>query len=352
VVVKRVNVNSDVIDSIQRTHIFDDVAIFPALRHPNLVTCLGVAFSPFPEIVFTRVDGTSLHALLHGSNVPYLSLRTKYRIARGMCDGLAFLNIQAVEHGRFSSRHVLLGADMEPRICGFAMEKTMSAVRKGAAGEWIRWASPERVAVQMGEIADCSKTDVYSFGMVCWELCSEIEPFGDIRSDEELWSKIRGGDRPFSDEDFEILIPGLFAPLILGSLATDPHLRPLFSSCQNYLKVFLFFFCSENFFSNNNPDHLAAASTIAGAFGGKLSPGVSSRSGSAACGLGPGGANRAELWFTRERFKGPVGLDCAPASPACGVSRSGIWRAHLGAYFGGFGLREAGEKRRLCIGNV
>ncbi len=242
VVVKRVNVNLEKAHGLHRT-IFDDVAVFPALRHPNLITCLGVAFSPRPEVVFARVEGETLHNMLHGSSPADLSLlRTSYRIIRGICDGLAFLHLQAVVHGRFSSHHVLLGPDLEPRICGFAMSKTMQTVRStnsgGSGGDWTRWASPEKAAAQMGEVGDLSKTDNYSFGMVCWELCSEVEPFGDVQ-DEDVLNKVRNGERPFTDNDYVVLIPELFQPLISACLSLDPMLRPAFVSCQNYLKTIL-----------------------------------------------------------------------------------------------------------------
>ena len=256
VVVKRVRMNLDkTTQGIHRT-IFDDVAVFPVLRHPNLVTCLGVAFSPRPEVVFARVEGPTLHALLHRSVAPDLVdltvLRNKYRIIRGICDGLAFLHLQSVTHGRFSSHHVLLGSDLEARLCGFAMSKTMAAVRSGAnlpieqtgleapiaskGAEWMRWASPERAAAFSGEVADISRADVYSFGMVCWEICSEIEPFGDVQ-DEDVAQKVRSGERPFTEQDF--MVPDLLAPLVSACLSLEPAMRPSFISCQNYLKTIL-----------------------------------------------------------------------------------------------------------------
>lgn len=224
--------------------IFEDVAVFPSLRHPNLVTCLGVAFSPHPEVVFARVEsGLSLHDLLHGPNTPDLSLRTKYRIIRGMCDGLSFLHLQTVVHRRFSSYHVVVGPDFEARLCGFAMSRSMSAVRgPKPEGQWRRWSAPETAASLLGQEASWSnsdKSDVFSFGMVCWELCSEIEPYGDVKSDREVLDRIVRGERPFTDDDFMSMVPSMFAPLLSACLALDPVMRPSFLSCQTYLKTVL-----------------------------------------------------------------------------------------------------------------
>ena len=246
VVVKRVKVDMERASSMHRT-IFDDVAVFPAMRHPNLVTCLGVAFSPRPEIVFSRVAGPSLHQFLHGppvashprSAVEEVWLRSKFRVIRGMCDALLFLHLQSCQHGRFSSRHVLLGPDMEARVCGFSMAKTMGAVRiEEGPEEWIRWSSPERAASVLGEVMDCSRSDVYSFAMVCWELCTEIEPYGELRSLEDVADKIRSGDRPFGNVE-ESQVPALFTPMLVASLSLEPSMRPSFLSCQNFLKTIL-----------------------------------------------------------------------------------------------------------------
>jgi tetratricopeptide (TPR) repeat protein/serine/threonine protein kinase len=251
VVVKRVKMNPDKAQGVHRT-IFDDVAVFPVMRHPNLVTCLGVAFSPRPEIVFVREDGVTLHAMLHrsSSTIDYSLLRNKYRIIRGICDGLAFLHLQSVTHGRFSSHHVLVGVDLHPRICGFAMAKTMAAVRSGTVpvaeehatsnnkgNEWMRWASPERLAALLGEVGgDMTKADIYSFGMVCLEICGEIEPYGDIQV-EDVAQKVRSGALPYYEQDF--MVPELFAALVSACLWQEPAMRPSFVSCQNYLKTLL-----------------------------------------------------------------------------------------------------------------
>lgn len=203
VVLKRIKLAESARAAVQHV-VFDDVALCRTLRHPNLVVFVGVCLAPHLELAFASVSGPSLHVLLHGPEARDLPLRAKYRIMRGICNGFVYLHERCVFHQRFSSFHVLLSEGGEPRLCGFAMPHTMLAVRgPRPQGQWRRWCSPEVAAAPAGELSmwmNSEKPDVYSFGMVCWELCSELEPFGDVKSDDAVVERIARGEQAFSDD--------------------------------------------------------------------------------------------------------------------------------------------------------
>lgn len=238
VVVKRLKIDAALMPAAQYA-IFDDVALFRTFHHPNLVAFLGVTLAPNVDLIFAAIQGPTLHALLHGPEARELSLRTKFRVIRGLCDGFAYLHERCVFHRRFSSYHVLLRSDYEPVICGFSMSSILKMIRgPKPQGQWLRWCSPEVAAAQCGEASlwvNSEKPDVYSFGMVCWELCSEIEPFGDIKGEQAVLQKIAQGEQPFGDKTFSSMVPDLLLPLLSACLSLSPGMRPSFAGCKSFL---------------------------------------------------------------------------------------------------------------------
>lgn len=79
------------------------------------------------------------------------------------------------------------------------------------------------------------KGDVYSFGMILWEILSMQKPFAGMNRDEFYDLVVRGGHRP----DIGKRIPEEVAKLIRSCWDTDPSRRPNFQDISNSLRSFL-----------------------------------------------------------------------------------------------------------------
>lgn len=56
-----------------------------------------------------------------------------------------------------------------------------------------RWCAPE---VGTSKMIDTKAADVFSFGIILWELCTRQVPFADVRFDSQVERTLRSGCRP------------------------------------------------------------------------------------------------------------------------------------------------------------
>lgn len=81
--------------------------------------------------------------------------------------------------------------------------------------------------------------DVYSFGIMLWELCSTEKPFQGYSSNKHMQKVILGGERPKMDSHHTSFWPAQLQVLIKGCWSEDPMQRPSFSEIKATLSAVL-----------------------------------------------------------------------------------------------------------------
>ncbi|XVF51364.1 hypothetical protein PTKIN_Ptkin04bG0179200 [Pterospermum kingtungense] len=182
-----------------------------------------------------------------------------FQIARGM----EYLHSQKIYHGELNPSNIFL----KPRnntegyfhlkVSGYGLinvnDNTRSSPNtspRSIEPNPFIWYAPE-VLLEQEQPGNATtfkyteKADVYSFGMLCFELLTGKVPFEDVHLQGEKVSRItRAGERPL----FPYTAPRYLVSLIKRCWHTDPSQRPSFSSiCRilRYIKKFLVM----------NPDH-------------------------------------------------------------------------------------------------
>mmetsp|Transcript_168151 Transcript_168151/g.540133 ORF Transcript_168151/g.540133 Transcript_168151/m.540133 type:complete len:646 (-) Transcript_168151:69-2006(-) len=161
---------------------FTELSVLRRLRHPNITLLVGFCFQPRYIIVTEFVPGGSLFDLLHGKQRPLdLHLSKVVSIAREICVGMVYLHVNNIVHCDLKSSNVLLNGPQEVKICDFGLSRLLgegpslqeqAGITIGCVGTH-HWMAPE---VLRGE--EYSKaSDVYSFGMIFWEMISRKVPF-------------------------------------------------------------------------------------------------------------------------------------------------------------------------------
>ncbi|PKY24293.1 kinase-like protein [Rhizophagus irregularis] len=89
------------------------------------------------------------------------------------------------------------------------------------------------------------EADIYSFGMVMWELTTGCKPFANVKHDIHLVYKILDGERPKITED----TPEFYANLMKSCWDTDPNKRPSIIEIHNIVNGFESFNSFDNFFN-------------------------------------------------------------------------------------------------------
>ncbi len=175
--------NKVAIKELQRTsnaNILDEfnqeVSMIARLNSPYIVTFYGAStFRSYYILVMEYLPKGSLFAVLH-SNSP-LSWKARYQIGLDVGYGLTYLHTQCVIHGDLKSSNILLDASFHAKLSdfGFSKFKPMnSPVITGFSHKGsVRWTAPE---LFLGEKVTKS-SDVYSYGMILWELSTRKIPF-------------------------------------------------------------------------------------------------------------------------------------------------------------------------------
>ncbi|VDI37212.1 Hypothetical predicted protein [Mytilus galloprovincialis] len=111
-----------------------------------------------------------------------------FRMVFGICLGMDYLSSKKVVHRRLAARNILLDHLFEPKITGFGPEP--EAEQEGEERIPLKWMAPEcmKTTKHANELSD-----VFSFGIVMWEIFSLGDtPYPDIQS-RDVASKLKQG---------------------------------------------------------------------------------------------------------------------------------------------------------------
>jgi len=122
--------------------------------------------------------GGSLDKLLFDLHTN-ISEKYKIRLVRGIACGMRHLHKHNVVHCDLAARNILLTDINEPKICDFGMsrilERTSSKAESNVAVGSVCWMASESL------VSGCynKKTDVWTFGIVVYEIVAQCEPHKD-----------------------------------------------------------------------------------------------------------------------------------------------------------------------------
>ncbi|KAG0242305.1 hypothetical protein BGW41_004519 [Actinomortierella wolfii] len=122
----------------------------------------------------------------------------KKRIALQISRGLAYIHHERVIHRDLKSMNVLLTRHMEAKICDFGMA-TVKCIPVSESNNAIalkgtyRWMAPELFTEQPNY---STKSDMYSLGMVMWEMAANrTKPFSDQQDTNVVIKLVKEGKR-------------------------------------------------------------------------------------------------------------------------------------------------------------
>ncbi|XP_024007833.1 probable serine/threonine-protein kinase SIS8 isoform X2 [Eutrema salsugineum] len=209
-----------------------EVRMMRRLRHPNIVLFMGaVTRPPNLSIVTEFLPRGSLYRLIHRSN-NQLDERKRLRMALDAARGMNYLHScnPVIVHRDLKSPNLLVDKNWVVKVCDFGLSRMKLSTylsSKSTAGT-AEWMAPE---VLRNEPAD-EKCDVYSYGVILWELFTLQQPWGKMNP-MQVVGAVGFQHRRLEIPDF--VDPGI-ADIIRKCWQTDPRLRPSFAEIMASLK--------------------------------------------------------------------------------------------------------------------
>ncbi|KAF3329168.1 dual specificity protein kinase shkD-like isoform X3 [Carex littledalei] len=205
------------------------------LRHPNVVLLMGaVTRVPHLSIVTEFLPRGSLFRLIHRPN-NQLDEKRRLRMALDVARGMNYLHncTPMVVHRDLKSPNLLVDKNWVVKVCDFGLSRMkhntfLSSRSTAGTAEWM---APE---VLRNEPSD-EKCDVFSFGVILWELCTLQQPWEGMNPMQVV------GAVGFQHRRLDV--PNNMDPVVTKIIQdcweTDPKLRPSFSEIMASLKPLL-----------------------------------------------------------------------------------------------------------------
>ncbi|KAG2321857.1 hypothetical protein Bca4012_057782 [Brassica carinata] len=209
-----------------------EVQIMKKLRHPNIVLFMGaVTRPPNLSIITEFLPRGSLYRLIHRPN-NQLDERRRLRMALDAARGMNYLHScnPMIVHRDLKSPNLLVDKNWVVKVCDFGLSRMKNSTylsSKSTAGT-AEWMAPE---VLRNEPAD-EKCDVYSYGVILWELFTLQQPWGRMNA-MQVVGAVGFQHRRLDIPDF---VDPAIAELISKCWQTDSKLRPSFAEIMVTLK--------------------------------------------------------------------------------------------------------------------
>ena len=201
-----------------------------ALNHPHIVTIFSVEQADgIHFLTMEYVEGQPLDRL-----IPEVGLPVERIVEFGMAlaEALTAAHEKGIVHRDLKPANVMVTNDGRVKVLDFGLAKETRPIRSGDATQTRTaqteagvvmgtpsYMSPEQVA---GEVVD-SRTDIFSLGIVLYEMATGQRPFKG-RSSAELVSAILR-DTPRDISDVRADLPGDLARVVRRCLEKDPQCR-------------------------------------------------------------------------------------------------------------------------------
>ncbi|TKR61525.1 hypothetical protein L596_028625 [Steinernema carpocapsae] len=199
-------------------------------KHKNVVQFLGVAVHEHPlMIVMEFCPGGSLLSYLRKEKGKS-TLSTKHRFVLEAASGLMYLERQKCIHRDIAARNCLLSAKTEVKISDFGMSDDKVFMQDDKLDKVpVKWLAPETLQQKVYS----SKTDVWSYGVLAWEIYSDgSEPYPGLTNVQTRAKIVCQNYRMEMPKE----CPKQIAALLLTCWDKDPTKRPDFAKIHRTLK--------------------------------------------------------------------------------------------------------------------
>ncbi|XP_076001252.1 ephrin type-B receptor 3 [Genypterus blacodes] len=222
----------------QRRDFLGEASIMGQFDHPNVIRLEGVLTRSCPVLIITEfMENGALDSFLR-LNDGRFTMTQLVVMLRGIAAGMKYLSDMNYVHRDLAARNILVNSNLVCKVSDFGLSRFLDdtsadpTYTSSLGGKIpIRWTAPEAIAFRKFT----SASDVWSYGIVMWEVVSYGErPYWDM-SNQDVMTAV--------EQDYR-LPPPMDCPMVLHQLMLEcwmkeRNLRPKFSRIVSTLDKLL-----------------------------------------------------------------------------------------------------------------
>uniref|UniRef100_A0A3B4UNG5 receptor protein-tyrosine kinase n=1 Tax=Seriola dumerili TaxID=41447 RepID=A0A3B4UNG5_SERDU len=197
----------------QRRDFLSEASIMGQFDHPNIIRLEGVVTRCKPVMIITEfMENGSLDTFLKKHDGQFTVIQL-VGMLRGIASGMKYLSDMSYVHRDLAARNILVNSNLVCKVSDFGLSRVLEDDPEAAyttrGGKIpIRWTAPEAIAYRKFT----SASDVWSYGIVMWEVISYGErPYWEM-SNQDVIKAI--------DEGYRLPAP-MDCPVVLHQLMLD-----------------------------------------------------------------------------------------------------------------------------------
>ncbi|XP_050262504.1 serine/threonine-protein kinase STY13-like [Quercus robur] len=215
---------------LMETQFQQEVMMLATLKHPNIVRFIGACRKPMLWCIVTEyAKGGSVRQFLTRRSNRSVPLKLAVKQALDVARGMAYVHGLGLIHRDLKSDNLLIFADKSIKIADFGVAR-IEVQTEGMTPETgtYRWMAPEMIQHR----PYTQKVDVYSFGIVLWELITGMLPFQNMTAVQAAFAVVNKGVRPIVPSD---CLPVL-SDIMTRCWDANPDVRPPFMEVVRMLE--------------------------------------------------------------------------------------------------------------------
>uniref|UniRef100_A0A9J7YVJ1 receptor protein-tyrosine kinase n=1 Tax=Cyprinus carpio carpio TaxID=630221 RepID=A0A9J7YVJ1_CYPCA len=174
----------------QRRDFLSEASIMGQFQHPNIIHLEGVITASCPVMILTEyMENGALDSFLRLNDGQFTPIQL-VGMLRGIASGMKYLSEKSYVHRDLAARNILVNSNLVCKVSDFGLSRFLTenssdpTYTSSLGGKIpIRWTAPEAIAFRKFT----SASDVWSYGIVMWEVMSFGErPYWDMSNQDVI----------------------------------------------------------------------------------------------------------------------------------------------------------------------